>query len=241
MAVARVYLDKNLTVGQQVSLDKDSLHHLLTVLRLKSGEPVLLFNGEAEFQATLKITGRKSAELTVVKQNTTQPESPLHLELATCLYRGKQFDAAIQKSVELGVQAITPVISHKSDVIQKAAEKRTTHLQKIIVGACEQSGRIKPPQLGAEVRLTDWINSAKGKIAIACDFSAGTLDWSQRPGADQIVSLLIGPAGGFTEEESKTLKDANIPNLHLGPRILRSDTATTVALGLLQHHWGDLV
>jgi 16S rRNA (uracil1498-N3)-methyltransferase len=242
MAIPRVFWKTPLVVGQQVPLQNETAHHLLTVLRLKTGEDVYLFNGESEFLATLNITGKRSAELTVVNMTGAQRESALQLELATCLYRGKQFDAAIQKAVELGVQAITPVISHKSDVIQntKAIEKRTQHLQKIIVAACEQSGRIKVPHLRQEISLPTWVNQSIEGGAIACDFSAGTLDWLNKPTDAQAVSLLIGPMGGFTEDESQSLATANIPNLHLGPRTLRSDTATTVALGLIQHHWGDL-
>ena len=240
MAIPRLYWPSPLSLGERVALPSDAVHHLITVLRLKSGERVFLFNGEAEYLVTLTLTGKKSAELVIVSENHEQRESPLVLELATCLYRGKQFDASIQKAVELGIQAITPIISHKSDVVQKEAEKRREQLKKIVVAACEQSGRIALPIVNTEISLATWIEQAAHKTTIACDFSAATIDWTTVPTKNQCVSVLIGPAGGFTKDESLALKTAKIQNLYLGPRTLRSDTATTVALGLVQHHWGDL-
>ena len=242
MATPRIYFPQDLTIEQTVTLPPDAAHHLLTVLRIKGGESVLLFNNEAEFLAAIEVTGKKSATLTIIEKTANQPESALPLNLSVCLYRGKQLDISIQKAVELGVHQITPIISHKSDVIQNktAAEKRQKHLQKIIIAACEQSGRIRPPKLNAEIHLQTWMEQAASNMAIACDFSKMTLDWKSRPDDGKTISLLICPAGGFTAEESHSFTAANIPNLNLGPRILRSDTATTIALGLLQHHWGDL-
>jgi 16S rRNA (uracil1498-N3)-methyltransferase len=240
MAIPRVYWPEELTCGQNVSLSTAVTHHLLTVLRLKDGETVLLFNGEAEYETVLSVTGKRAAQLRVIKQTDSQPESTLKLEFAACLYRGKQLDASIQKAVELGVHSIAPIISHKSDVIQKAADKRQASLQKVILAACEQSGRIKPPQLQTEISFDTWLQQASGKKAIACDFGQGTLDWSAHPLTEQWVSVLIGPAGGFTADESRALAAADTPNLSLGPRILRSDTATITALSLVQQRWGDL-
>lgn len=242
MAIPRVFWHFPLIIEQRTPLGKEDYHHLLTVLRLKTGESVLLFDGNSEYLATLFVTGKKSAELFIEKATDNQPESPLILELAVCLYRGKQFDTSIQKAVELGVHAITPLISHKSDIAQnaKAAEKRAQHLKKIIIAACEQSGRIKPPVLNPEMTFNTWLALSKNNLTIACDFSPSTLSWESKPTEQQTVSVLIGPAGGFITEESSALKRAEVPNLNLGPRILRSDTATTVALGLIQSHWGDL-
>lgn len=242
MATPRIYLPQTLSVGERITLPTETAHHLLTVLRVRTGESVLLFNSEAEYLATIEVSNKKTASLHILEQTANRPESDLALDLAVCLYRGKQLDTSIQKAVELGVHQITPIISHKSDIIQNktAAEKRQAQLQKIIIAACEQSGRIKPPQLADEIHLHDWIEKKNSQLAIACDFSETTLNWKEKPQAQQTVSLLIGPAGGFTIEESHALTHASIPNLNLGPRILRSDTATTIALGLLQHHWGDL-
>jgi 16S rRNA (uracil1498-N3)-methyltransferase len=240
MATPRLYWPTPLSLEQHVALPSEVIHHLMTVLRLKSGEHVFLFNGEAEYLATLTVTGKKSALLVIVSKNDEERESSLLLELATCLYRGKQFDASIQKAVELGVHAITPIISHKSDVVQKENKRRKEQLEKIVVAACEQSGRIELPILNTEISLATWIEQTRNKTAIVCDFSPATIDWGSAPPKNQPVSVLIGPAGGFTQAESLTLKIARIQTLHLGPRTLRSDTATTVALGLVQHHWGDL-
>jgi 16S rRNA (uracil1498-N3)-methyltransferase len=240
MATPRIYWPSTLSLGQSVALQTDTIHHLITVLRLKSGENVFLFNGEGEYLTTLTLTGKKSALLTIVSKNTQQRESPLKLELATCLYRGKQFDTSIQKAVELGVHAITPIISHKSDVVTKAAFERNKQLENTVVAACAQSGRVQLPQVNAEISLTTWIEQSAHTMAIACDFFPTTLDWKSTPLENQRISVLIGPAGGFSESESLALKEAMIQNLYLGPRTLRSDTATAIALGLVQHHWGDL-
>lgn len=240
MAIPRIYWPESLASNQLILLPTDMVHHLLTVLRLRDQEAVLVFNGKAEYQATIQMTGKRSAKMQIGAATKTRPESGLNLELVTCLYRSKQFDTAIQKAVELGVHRITPVISHKSDVIQKIADKRQQQLQKIIIAACEQSGRIKPPLLETEIPLTTWLEQTNDKMTIACNFGPSTLNWRLQPPPGKPIALLIGPAGGFTTSEIASLNAAHIPNLNLGPRILRSDTAVTVALALLQQHWGDL-
>jgi 16S rRNA (uracil1498-N3)-methyltransferase len=242
MAIPRIYWPNALLPGESLSVPIEITHHLLHVLRLEDNEPVLLFNGDREYKATLSITGRRSAKFLVHECTNKDCESPLNLELAVSLYRGKQFDTAIQKAVELGVKAITPVVTHKSDVPQSRSmeEKRQIHLEKILIAASEQSGRIKPPSLNPEINFSDWTDQSTRQYAIACDFGETTLQWSHKPEKEERISILIGPAGGFTQEESVILKKRSIHNLALGPRILRSDTAVTVALGLLQQHWGDL-
>lgn len=241
MAIPRVYWPEPVESGDTLTLNTKQAHHLLTVLRVESGGSVIVFGHGRSHHATLAAHSKKNVELVLGSEIEAQTESTLNTELAVCVYRGKQWDYGIQKAVELGVTTIQPIISHKTDVPLNttAATKRAKHTEKIIIAACEQSGRNKLPILKEEQILSDYLSENK-KHRIVCDFYKSTINWEMAPLKDQTVSILIGPAGGFTQAESDSITNNSVNNLNLGPRILRSDTACIAALTLIQAHWGDL-
>lgn len=243
MAIPRVYLEQPLQVNEIIAPDNATCHHLANVLRLKSGEELLLFNGDTyEYVAKWIATGKKKYEIHIVEQQTVARESNLELNLGLCLFRGKALNISIQKAVELGVHAITPLISAKCDLPQNnaARTKRQKDLRQTIISACEQCGRTKLPILHQETPFATWLEQQTKSTRIICDFGPNTIDWDKKPQPNSTVALTVGPAGGWSETESILAKENDWLNMSLGPRTLRSETATIAAITLLQYNWGDL-
>ena len=242
MRLSRFYTEQALSPGQSVTLEETSSHHLLRVLRLKSGESLLLFNGDgSEYQAVLKEIDGKRARVLV--QDVTQPEreSPLQIDLGQGVSRGARMDLVLQKSVELGVDSITPLWTKRSQVQLRGPrlEKRLSHWQGVIRSACEQSGRVYLPRLHVATDLQNWYSDETGpSLQLVFDPSA-TLHLSDlRPA--KVIRILVGPEGGLQSEEISSAEDNGFTRVRLGPRILRTETAALASLAAVQALWGDL-
>lgn len=241
MRVPRLYTRQPLAAGQSVILEQAPSHHLLRVLRLQAGDPVLVFNGEGrEYRAALEGPDGKLARLRLGDESEPQRESNLHISLGQGVSRGERMDMVVQKAVELGVQAITPLWTRRSQVqlSGQRLDKRLSHWRGIVQAACEQSGRVHLPALNNAVRLTDWLQAPLETVAgIVLDPEADmTLhDLGHR----DRVRVLIGPEGGFDNEEVEYAVIAGYKRVRLGPRILRTETAALATVSALQTLWGD--
>jgi len=150
MRLNRVYVDHALSPGQRVILPETASGHLLRVLRLREGDPCVLFNGDGhDYPARIVRTDKRGGEVEIVDKHTIHTESPLSLWLVQGIARGEKMDLIVQKATELGVSGIIPVISERSEVKLDAAraEKRLTHWRQVMIAACEQSGRARIPAL----------------------------------------------------------------------------------------------
>lgn len=241
MGISRIFFNGDLVSGQNVLLDLDRSHYILDVLRLKTGDSLILFNGRGEeFQAKLIGIKRKLAEVNIENIVENSTESNLKIHLGQGISRGERMDYAIQKAVELGVAEITPIITERCNVKLdvERSQKRLIHWQKIAISACEQSGRSKIPKIHPPQELSQWIRTATG-LLLVCDPQAKSA-LSHYKTTVLEVSVLIGPEGGFTQDELSLSHTAGFSSLSMGPRTLRTETATIVALTLLQFQWGDL-
>ncbi len=245
MTAPRIYLPLPLEPGSSVLLDERAKHHTVNVLRLKQGAKLILFNGTGnEYQATLSKAG-KQAEVIIEAITESNPESPLTIQLIQGIARGDRMDFAIQKAVELGVKQITPVFTQRSvsKLDEKRQQKRLNHWQGILISACEQSGRCVLPQLDAPTTFNNWLESQSIQDDIVNSF---ILDPGASFGLNHIqhsnkkISLIIGPEGGFTDEELLTASNKGHQRLYLGPRILRTETAGIAAIAAIQASIGDL-
>lgn len=241
MHIPRVYYPIELKPGSVVTLDQHSSNHLLKVLRLHCGENLILFNGNnLEFTATLTTITKQQATVTINSSNIRNSESPLQIHLGQGISRGEKMDFTIQKAVELGVHAITPLFTEFCNVKLQAErlENRLRHWNGIIVNACEQSGRCYLPQLNHAVKLETWL-PAQAELCFVLDPTGiTTLDAVQS--TPKKITLLVGPEGGLSESELTLAKKHGFIPLKLGPRILRTETAALVAISVLQAKWGDL-
>lgn len=244
MRIPRLYLPVPLATDSSVSLAKEQVHYIGTVLRLRAGAAVVLFNGDgAEYDADVVAIDRKSGELRVHARRRPERESPLDLCLALGVSRGERMTYAIQKAVELGVTCIQPLITEHCEVRidEERAQKRHQHWLGIVHSACEQSGRTRLPRVEPVQSLDNWLGSlaADTSLRVALD-PRGAVGFAELPAQIRRLTLLVGPEGGLGDADLVIADRAGFSRVRLGPRILRTETAAVAALVAAQLHWGDL-
>lgn len=243
MRISRLYTEQSLSEGCSIKLDKAASSYLLKVLRLTEGSIVHLFNGRivsddyGYYQSTITSAG-KQAEITTEKFVSHNNHSALKITLLQGISKGDHMDTTIQKAVELGVTEITPVVCERTVVNLKAdrLDKKMCHWNGIAISACEQSGRNQLLTIHPPIKFNDiQLNSETGFI-LQPESSESMLDSDQ----SKSVSLLIGPEGGFSDNEMKQANDNGFKAVKFGPRVLRTETAAIAAVSILQSQWGDL-
>jgi len=238
----RVFQQLALSPGISLRLDDQASHHLSRVLRVKTGDSLVIFNGEGgEYDAVITQIDKKSIEVKIGKFNPREAESPLRIHLAQALARGEKMDFIVQKAVELGVNTITPLLTSRCNVRldQERGEKRLSHWQSVMVGACEQSGRNRLPLLERPVDLKAWLPQVKGDYRLVLSPHADKKWPLESIAPEASIILLIGPEGGLSDEEvALSIKNGFIL-MNLGKRVLRTETASLAALAALQARFGD--
>lgn len=243
MKIPRIFLDLELGENLEICLDASQSNHIVRVLRLKEGAELIVFNGRGgQYQATITATGKRETRLLVNTFSNISAESPLDITLLQAVSKGERMDYAIQKSTELGVNRIIPIFSERSVVRidAKRLEKKLHHWQQVVISACEQCGRNTIPDIGNAISFTDAIAADRpGKPGYILDpESRTTLTSATRPETD--IHLLVGPEGGFSENEVRQALAAGYTGISLGPRILRTETAAVSIMTAMQLLWGDL-
>lgn len=237
----RIYTPQPLTAGQITELEADAARHLVQVLRLKPGMQVTLFNGDRhEYSARLIEAGKRSAKLQLLQRSQGESLPRLAIHLGLGLSRGERMDFAVQKSVELGVHAITPLLTEHCAVKLSPQRRgqRLRHWRAIAVSACEQSGRCIVPQLDDITSLPLWLKASAGESRILLDHRS-PLSLDQLPRPTERIRLLVGPEGGLSEGERLLAQRSGFSAARLGPRVLRSETAPLAAIAAVQILWGD--
>jgi 16S rRNA (uracil1498-N3)-methyltransferase len=243
----RFYHADDIFVGQTIELNLAAGHHASRVLRLKIGDSVIVFNGRGgEFQAHIKNIRKTSTTLIVDRFDDTERESPLIITLIQALCANDRMDWIIQKSVELGITRIQPIITTRSIVrlSDERAAKRLEHWQKIIISACEQCGRNRIPTIALPHSLIDWL-SARESDTLQQRYFMLSINGSHSlknfppPPADTQLTLAVGPEGGWTADEDIILQQAGFTTLRAGRRIMRTETAALATIAALQAYWGD--
>ena len=247
----RIYQAESFTVGQTQSLSDDAFGHTVRVLRLKEGDSITLFNGVLEqdtdqpsyyeYQAKLCNVGKKKADIEIISKNVVANESPLNIHLGQGISRGERMDFTLQKSVELGVNTITPIFTERCGVKLNGErlEKKREQWQKIVISACEQSGRCTVPVVEQAIYLDDWLKQETSALKLNLHPKAQHSIMSL-PIESKRVRLLIGPEGGLSDDEIMRANDAEFHDVLLGPRVLRTETAALMAITVLQCRYGDL-
>ncbi|MCR5941364.1 16S rRNA (uracil(1498)-N(3))-methyltransferase [Ochrobactrum sp. XJ1] len=235
----RLYVENDLDDGDQIEVAPQAAHYLTHVLRLKDGDEILAFNGRhGEWKSRLKPEGKKRLFLMPFEQ--TRPQ-PLASDLVYCFAPLKQgrLDYMVQKAVEMGAGILQPVITQHTQVPKLGADR----IKANAIEAAEQCGVLSIPECCEAICFDRFIEQwDKSRHLIFCDEGYESDDpltilQKMAPGP---VALLIGPEGGFSEDERQTLR--NLPfvtAIPLGPRILRADTAAVAAMALVQSVLGD--
>jgi 16S rRNA (uracil1498-N3)-methyltransferase len=249
----RVYVDRPLKEHGEVMLERGQVNHLHNVLRLGDGDAILVFNGrDGEWRATLSASGKRALTARLGERQREQP-APRDLHFLFAPLKHARLDYMAQKAVEMGATRLQPVITRHTQVARVNVERMRAN----VIEAAQQCGVLSLPEVAEPMPFKSLFRASDAeRLLVLCDEDAEVKDpvaalagARQRPSpllpaqataAAQPLAVLIGPEGGFAEEErAALLKRPNILTISLGPRILRADTAAVAALALVQAVLGD--
>ncbi|MEN3334042.1 MAG: rRNA (uracil1498-N3)-methyltransferase [Blastocatellia bacterium] len=243
-----------------IYLAGDESHHLARVLRLRQGDEAFAFDGcGREYRCRVAAVDAHRAQLEIIEALADKVESPIDLMLAQALAKGEKFDLIVQKATELGVRSIAPLITENVDLrlSDERAEKRAERWRRIALEALKQSGGRRLVDIQQPVALADFIAStamnerSTTEPMLAAHQQSALLVFSERGGmsindalskvnhSERIIAL-VGPEGGWSDQEIDLLESCGATFVTLGPRIVRTETAALVAVTLIQHRLGDL-
>ena len=237
----RFYVDFALSPDSVVELPDDVVRHL-NVLRVKNTEEIVLFNGNGKaYSALPEVLEKRRASVRILREEATDNESPLNITLVQAVSAAERMDFTLQKSVELGVAEIRPVISERCVVrlSGERAEKRVARWQEIVVSACEQSGRNIVPKvlpLTTYAQALQQLSQETTKLLMSLNRAQKLSDVQPQSGK---VVFMVGPEGGWTEKEEQQAFDAGFQSVTLGKRVLRTETTSLAAIAAMQTLWGD--
>lgn len=241
MQLHRIYHAPLPRVGEQLELPPDTAHYASRVLRLGVGDTLELFSGNNDPHiAEIIAVTKKTVTVTLLSKQEVNKESPLAIHLIQGISKGDRMDFVLQKSVELGVHSITPLFTQFCNVklSGERLEKRIEQWQKMVISACEQSGRNTVPLIRPALTFDAWLQQEPQGHRIFLDPEA-TDTFNNLP-QHSAYELVIGPEGGFSPQEIAISQQQNIQGVALGPRILRTETAALAAITALQCYYGDL-
>lgn len=239
----RIYQAQLTNIGDIIPLQDDAFGHVIRVLRMSNNDEITLFDGKEaqEFQARLINVSKKKADVELLSCQAVNNESPLNIHLGQGISRGERMDFTLQKSVELGVNTITPLFTERCGIklSGERLQKKHEQWQKIVISACEQSGRCIVPIVHPPILLEQWLeqetNALKINLHPKAAHSIMTL-----PEENERIRILIGPEGGLSDNEIAKANKQKFNDVLLGPRVLRTETAALTAITALQCRYGDL-
>jgi len=220
----------------------DEARHLALVLRVQPGELISIVDGKGNrYECSVQQIHKKEVRARILKKITHSAESPLSITLAQGIPKGDKMDFIIQKTTELGVCKIIPLVTERSQV-------RHTHKierwRKIAISASQQSGRDRVPEISEPISFTEFLGMD--------DRSSLRLIFSEERGGESLktvlnnirhardITLLIGPEGGFSQKEVKIAISRGYIKIYLGPRIMRTETAPIAVISIIQYELGDM-
>ncbi len=242
MRLTRIYQENTLHENLEIELSPDCCHRLLHVLRIKTGDDLILFDGSGfDFEAKITTIKKKKIFASVSSKKPIHNESNLHIHLAQALAKGDKVDFILQKAVELGANEITLLNTERSNVniTPERMEKRWQHWQNILIHACEQSGRSLLPHLHRCEYLEKWMPQQENSCKLVLDPNARTTLSAITKSNDNNFILLIGPEGGLSNIEIQLAIKHAFQTVKLGSRILRTETAALASISALQTLFGD--
>ncbi len=219
------------------TLDARASTHV-RVLRLREGETITLFDGEGgEFVARIETIGKRDVGVTLLQHAAIERESPLAITLVQALATGEKMDWIIQKATELGVAAIQPIQTQRATAKLNAerADKRAEHWQGVAIAACEQCGRNRVPIIHRVLDFGAWLRTPQTGPRVLLHPGAP----AQLP-TSTATSIVIGPEGGFTQDEIVDAERAGVGAISFGPRVLRTETAGMAVMAAMQALAGDM-
>lgn len=247
MSANRFFVPKSSFEGQRVRVSPEQAHQICHVLRLKAGDAiVVLDNAGTEYDVTLTTVTLPETVGMVVRERPARGEPAVQITVFQSLLAREKFELVLQKGTEVGVMRFVPVLTQRSIVRAKRIEdKKLARWETILTEAAEQAHRGRIPQLSRPVQfdrmVEDLARFDRRLIAVA---SGEAISLKQALGSRRqtppSIALLIGPEGGFTDEEVKSARENGAVRVSLGPRVLRTETAAVVASALILHELGQM-
>lgn len=238
----RFPIDKQQINNSQAHISGTDYKHIVKVLRLKTGDEITLFDSNStEYHGKIKEITKRDISVDIERVEQVNTESPIEITLLQGLPKGDKMDYIIEKATELGVSRIVPVITSRSQIRERDRQKRW---ERIALEATKQCGRVKPSVIENALEFENAIKSYGKKglaiiLHVNCEVSAKTYIKNSLQAPQNIV-LFVGPEGGFTDNEVLLGNKMGFISLGLGPRVLRTETASIAVLSVLQFHYGDL-
>ncbi len=238
MKHVRLHQNAKLQVNNKYTLDEYGSHHLTKVLRFPQGQNITIFNGDGMDYLATVLQIKKHCEVEIYDCVKNNSESDLNITLAQGIAKGEKMDFLMQKAVELGVNKIVPIMSERCVVKLKGGKlkKRHQHWCKIVVGACEQSGRSIVPVVENPVTFNEFIDRGVNNGFVLHHRAQKSLLEMDKTTE---TTVLIGPEGGLTDNEINLAMDSGYKALLLGARVLRTETASLAVIANMQLLWGS--
>lgn len=243
----RFFVDREKILSDRPTLTGSDVKHIRTVLRLKPGDDVFLFDGKGlEYRARIAASTPKAITLSILERFTSISESPVKITIGQALLKAGKMDRVVRQVTELGIYALIPLLAERSVPRPKPgrwAEKKQ-RWQSIARESLKQCGRSQIPRLGPPASFKGLVGTSQAyDLKILFHHSTTGLEsrsWPRDRRNVRKVLALIGPEGGFTPDEVKLALECAFVCLSLGPRILKADTAAVAACAILQHAFGDV-
>jgi 16S rRNA (uracil1498-N3)-methyltransferase len=245
--VNRFYHSKPININETIVMDQFAAHHALKVMRLKKNDQLILFNGDgSDFTGHVVSISKSQVQVLIKSKKSIESESNIRVILLQALTSSEKMDLIIQKTTELGISEIQPIICARSVVKIKneKIEKKLLHWRQVSIAACEQCGRAEIPTIHKPVNIIKYLEkveeSDKATKIILSPEATNSLDNSITV-IKQDIKVLIGPEGDFTKQELDHSIQKGFSPVNIGPRILRTETAPICILSILQYKYGDIV
>ncbi len=222
--------------GDAVTLDSRQSHHLIRVLRIRAGAKVELFDGSGRvWNAAVSRASRDACRIErgALIAEEAPPEFEIHL--APALLKSDAMDRLLRQATELGVHRLSPLETARTGMARKRALGRYEHWRRILVGASEQSRRAFLPRLNEVRHFDEFIGTLDCRQTLLLHPGARSL---QRQLPVESTTVLVGPEGGWTDEELARAADRGIEAYSIGSGILRAETAPLAAIAAIRHAWG---
>lgn len=242
MKTPRLFVDQPLQADQTLELDREASNYISRVLRRTEKDPLTLFNGDGNNYAAILTKPGKTTTVQINSQSKNSNESPLNITLVQSLAKGSKLDLIIQKATELGVNRITPVSSDRSvlQIDSARLDKRMQHWRGVAIAACTQCQRSVVPVVDPPQSYSNWL-----------ELQPHDNTFILHPKAEQSIAsveingkhctMIVGPEGGFNNEEIQQALTGGVIPIACGPRILRTETAGFTSIAILQSRFGDLI
>lgn len=238
MKQVHLYQNTPLKVKDKINLDASASHHLTKVLRFPMGKNITLFNGDGSNYTAKLLNMKQDCQVEILDKSQNLSESNLNITLVQGIAKGEKMDFIIQKAVELGVRQIIPMTSERCVVklTHKKAVSRHQHWEKIIISACEQCQRSTLPHINLPLSFDECMQMDLGnKFVLHHRAQKSLLEF---PHVDD-ACIIVGPEGGLSNHEIQQALSHAAQPLLLGKRVLRTETASLVALANMQLLWGS--